>query len=96
MPDEGPSPFDNDAPETERSRSSQIIAGYLAAAALFAGLVALFYYPGRIGPAAIVISLIAAGMGSSIKRFAGIAFAVAAFGWLFGTIIAVLTNRPLF
>jgi hypothetical protein len=86
----------DDSEEVERLPASQIVAGYLAAAALFGGLVSLFYYPGRIGPASIVISLIAVGMGTSIRRFAGLAFAVAAVGWLFGTIIAVLLDRPLF
>ena len=31
------------------------VGPYLAAAAIFGGVVALFYYPGRIGPAAIVL-----------------------------------------
>lgn len=82
--------------QREHLPTSQIVAGYLAAAALFGGLVSLFYYPGRIGPASIVVSLVAAGMGTSVRRFAGLAFAVAAFGWLFGMIIAVLLGRPIF
>lgn len=88
--------FGDEADEADRSRPSQVVAGYLAAAALFGGIVSLFYYPGRIGPAAIVVSLIAAGMGSSVRRFAGLAFTVAAVGWLFGMIIAVLVDRPIF
>ena len=84
-----------EAPDA-RGRPSQVAAGYLAATAIFAGLVALFYYPGRIGPAAIVIALIAAGMGSSVKRFAAIAMVVASLGWLFGMLIAVFLERPLF
>jgi hypothetical protein len=80
----------------DRTRPSQAVAGYLAAAAIFAGIVALFYYPGRLGPAAIVISLVAAGIGDSIRRFAALAVAVASFGWLFGMLIAVFLDRPLF
>lgn len=82
--------------EGERTRPSQIVAGYLAAAAIFAGIVALFYYPGRLGPAAIVISLVAAGIGDSIRRFAALAVAVASVGWLLGTLVAVFLDRPLF
>jgi hypothetical protein len=78
-----------------RSRPSQVVAGYLAAAAVFGGIVALFYYPGRIGPAAIVIALVAAGMGGP-KRFVGIGMAVASLGWFFGMLIAVFLDRPIF
>jgi hypothetical protein len=74
----------------------QIVAGYLAAAAIFGGIVALFYYPGRIGPAAIVVALVAAGIGSSLRRFTAIAVAVASLGWFFGMIIAIFLDRPLF
>ena len=79
----------------DRTRPLEAVAGFLSAAAIFAGIVALFYYPGRIGPAAIVISLVAAGM-SPTKRFSGLAVAVAALGWFFGMIIAVFLDRPLF
>jgi hypothetical protein len=78
-----------------RTRPLEAVAGYLSAAAIFAGVVALFYYPGRLGPAAIVISLVGAGMAPT-KRFSGLAVAVAALGWFFGTIIAVLLDRPMF
>ena len=79
-----------------RGRASQAVAGYLAAAAIFAGLTALVYYPARIGPAAIVTALLAAGMGGSIRRFAALAMAVAAGGFFFGMIIAVFLDRPIF
>jgi hypothetical protein len=82
--------------DSDSTRPSQVVAGYLAAAAIFGGLVALFYYPGRIGPAAIFTAILAAGIGGSIRRFTGIAFAVAALGWLFGMIIAVFLSRPIF
>jgi len=80
----------------DRTRPADAVAGYLAAAAIFAGLVALFYYPGRIGPAAIVISLVAAGIGGSVRRFTALAVAVAGAGFLFGMLIAVFLDRPLF
>ena len=60
------------------------------------GIVALFLYPGRIGPAAIVVALIAAGMASSTRRFAAIGMAVASLGWFFGMVIAVFLERPIF
>jgi hypothetical protein len=79
----------------DRTRPLEAVAGFLSAAAIFAGVIALFYYPGRLGPAAIVVSLVAAGMAPT-KRFSGLAVAVAVLGWFFGTIIAVFLDRPLF
>jgi hypothetical protein len=35
-------------------------------------------------------------MGGSIRRFTALAFFVAALGWLFGMIIAVVLERPIF
>jgi hypothetical protein len=79
-----------------RSRVSDNVARYLAAFGIFGGIVALFYYPGRIGPAAIVIALIAAGMASSTRRFAAIGMICASLGWFAGMVIAVLLERPIF
>jgi hypothetical protein len=79
-----------------RGRIADIIAGYVAAAAIFGGIVSLFYYPGRIGPAAIFCAVLAAGIGGGIRRFTGLAAAVAGFGFLFGLVIAVFLDRPLF
>jgi hypothetical protein len=79
----------------DRSRPLYMVAGFLSAAAIFAGIVALFYYPGRLGPAAIVISLVGAGMNPT-RKFSGLGVAVASLGWFFGMIIAVFLDRPLF
>jgi hypothetical protein len=77
-------------------RASQVVAGYMATLAIFGGIVSLFYYPGRLGPASIVIAVIAAAMGSSIRRFTSFGFAVASLGWLAGMVIAVFLDRQLF
>lgn len=79
----------------DSTRASQAVAGYLAAAAIFAGLAALVYYPARIGPGAILVAAVAAGIGGSIKRLAALAMIVAGGGFLFGMIIAVLLDRPI-
>jgi hypothetical protein len=75
---------------------SHTIAGFLAAAALFAGLVAIVYYPGRLGPAAMFVALLASAMGGFQSRLAAFSLAVATGGWLAGMIIAVLLERPIF
>ncbi len=80
----------------DRTPVSEIIAGYLAAIAIFGGLVALFYYPGRTGLAAIFVSLVAAGIGGTNRRFLGLGVLVACLGWFFGMIIAVALDQPLF
>lgn len=80
----------------DRTPVSQIVAGYLSAIAVFGGLAALFYYPGRVGTSAIVIGLIAAGIGGTSRRFAAIGVLVAGVGWFFGMIIAITLGEPIF
>jgi hypothetical protein len=80
----------------DRTPVSHSVAGFLAAVAIFGGLVSLFWYPGRTGPSSIFIALVAAGIGHPNRRFLGIAMFVASFGWLAGMIVAVFLDRPLF
>lgn len=89
MIDETPAPARREPP-------SHAVAGFLAAAALFAGLVAIIYYPGRVGPGAILVALIAAAMGGFQSRLAATAVVVATMGWFLGMIVAVLLERPIF
>ncbi len=77
---------------------AEIVAGFLAAAAVFGGVAALVYYPMRIGLASIIIALIATGMGGGgvSRRLTALGMACAAGGFFFGMVIAVLLDRPLF
>jgi hypothetical protein len=52
--------------------------------------------PIRVGLAAVILALIAAGIGGRHRRLAAIACGIAAAGWLVGMVVAVLTERPLF
>jgi hypothetical protein len=85
-------------PETrlERDRPAEVVAGFLAAAALFAGALAMVYKPVRLAPAAIIVALIAAAIGGRHERLAMLATAVATIGWIVGMIACVITERPLF
>ena len=83
-------------PPTRREPASHVVAGFLAAAALFAGLVSIIYYPGRVGPGAILVALIAAAMGGFQSRLATIAVAVATGGWFLGMVVAIVLERPIF
>ena len=86
--------------ETERSSdalpASHYIAGFLAAAAIFAGLVGIVYYPGRVAAGAVLVALIAAAMGGFQRRLAGFAVAIATLCWLAGMIVSVVFERPVF
>jgi hypothetical protein len=52
--------------------------------------------PVRVGVAAVVLALIAAGIGGRHRKLAAYATGIAAGGWLLGMIVAVVTERPLF
>ena len=52
--------------------------------------------PVRVGVAAVVLALIAAGIGGRHRKLAALACAIAGAGWLLGMVIAVVTERPLF
>jgi hypothetical protein len=86
--------------ETQRSPdalpASHYIAGFLAAAAIFAGIVGIVYYPGRVAAGAILVALVAAAMGGFQSRLAGFAVAIATACWLAGMIISVIFERPVF
>jgi hypothetical protein len=80
----------------EREPAAHVVAGFLAAAALFAGFVALVYYPGRVGPGAMFVALLAAALGGFQRRFAAWTLAVVTACWFAGMVLAVLLERPIF
>jgi hypothetical protein len=80
----------------ERVRSAEVVAGYLAAAAITAGLIAVVYRPVRIGPAAMIVALVAVTIGGRHQRLAAAAVAVTVLGWVAGMAIAIGTNNPLY
>ena len=84
------------APVAERERPGESVAGFLAAIALFASFVGLVYRPGRVLPAAIVVALLATGIGGRHQRLAAFAVATGAVAFVAGMTIAIATERPLF
>jgi hypothetical protein len=52
--------------------------------------------PVRIGIAAVVLALVASGIGGRHRKLAAAATVIAGAGWLLGMVIAVVTERPLF
>jgi hypothetical protein len=83
-------------PAEDRYSQADVVAGFLAAAALVAGLFSIVYRPARIGPAALVVALIAVGIGGRNERLATWAVAVVSVGWVIGMIVAVVTENPVY
>ena len=80
----------------ERPGSADTIAGFLATIALVAGVFSIVYKPARIGPAALVVALIAVAIGGRHERLATWAVAAVSVGWVLGMIVAVLTENPVY
>jgi hypothetical protein len=76
--------------------ASQYVAGFLATAAIFAGIVGIVYYPGRVGAGAILVALAAAAMGGFQSRLAAWAVGIATVCWVAGMIVSVVFERPVF
>jgi hypothetical protein len=84
----------NDA-SVQRDRPAEAVAGIIAALALAVGLIAIFYRPVRLSPVALVVALIAAGIGGRHARLAAATVAVVSVGWVLGMIYSVLEDKPL-
>jgi hypothetical protein len=83
-------------PARTADRPAETVAGILATLAIVASLVALDYRPVRITPFAILISLIAAGIGGRNQRLAAAALAISGACFIVGTFFAIITNHPIF
>ncbi len=80
----------------EGGRPSEAVAGFLAALSIFASLFALAYRPVRMIPFAIILALIASGMGGRHARLAAFAVALSTVCFIAAMVIAVLTKHPLY
>jgi hypothetical protein len=77
-------------------RPAEAIAGLLAAAALFLGLLELAYRPFRLAPVAVNQLLVATAMSRDQQRLIRIAFAAVGIGFVAGAALQVLTHHPLY
>jgi hypothetical protein len=80
----------------ERATTADTVAGFLAAAAIAAGLFSIFWRPSRIGPVALVIALIAVAMSARNQRLGAWAVGIVAAGWVLGMIFAVIAEKPVY
>jgi hypothetical protein len=79
----------------ERTSPAETIAGFLAAAAIFVSLTGIAYRPLRLIPLAIVMALVASGIGGRAARLATWAVAICAVSFAVGMAVAVITSHPL-
>ena len=79
----------------ERSGALETVAGFMAALALAVASLGIVYKPVRVIPVAILVALIAIGMGGRNSRLAAIAVVWGAVCWIAGMTVAVLTERSL-
>jgi hypothetical protein len=78
-----------------RTRPAETIAGFLAAASIFVSLTGIAYRPLRLIPFAIVLALLAVGIGGRSERLATYAAAIGGASFLAGMAVAVVTSHPL-
>jgi hypothetical protein len=76
-------------------RTSETVAGFLSAIAIFVSLVGLAWHPLRLILPSLAIALIASGMGSAKGRLQLAAVLICAVCLFFGFTIAVVTSKPL-
>jgi len=76
--------------------AAETVAGYMAAAAIFFSLIGIVYKPVRLLPAAMLVALVAAGIGGRHRRLAAAAVATCALAWVVGMTVAVLTENDLY
>jgi hypothetical protein len=78
-----------------RSSPAETVAGFLAAASIVVSLAGVAYRPLRLIPFAILLSLIAAGIGGRSERLATYAVVTGAACFAIGLAVAVITSHPL-
>jgi hypothetical protein len=88
-------PFSSLDVPSERSHTTEVVAGYLASLSIFASLISLAWHPLRLEGPAIVIALISDGMTGRGRRLPFAAVVIAAVCFFLGLMISVITERPL-
>jgi hypothetical protein len=81
--------------ESGEKRTSETVAGFLAAIAIFVSLVGLAWHPLRLILPSLAIALVATGMGAGKGRLQFAAVLISAVCLFFGLTIAVAFSKPL-
>ena len=79
-----------------RATATQLVADFLATFAIFAGLAALVWSPGRLATAAVFIALFAAVLGGRDRHLVPFAVGLTTACWFLGMTLAIALERPNF
>lgn len=82
--------------ELERPGHGETIAGYMSAAAIFIAAMAVVVRPLPLAVSALLLSLVATGIGGRWGRLHAVAVGAATVAFIVGMTIAVVTGRPLY
>ena len=80
----------------ERARPAEVVAGYMSTAAIFLAGIALVMRPLPLSLAALVLSLVATGIGGRWGRLHAFAVGAATLSFILGMAIAVVVGHPLY
>jgi len=86
----------NAQPRAASSGTAETIASFLAAISIFASCIGIAYRPARVIPFALLLALLAAGIGGRATRLAAWAIAIGAVCFIVGMAVAVVTDNPIF
>jgi hypothetical protein len=81
--------------EGSARRTSETVAGFLSAAAIFMSLVGIAWHPLRLILPSLAIALIASGMGTGKGRLSFAAVLICGVCLFLGFAVAVVTSHPL-
>jgi hypothetical protein len=82
--------------ERAEPRRADTVAGFLCAFSLTIAGLALVRHPALLATAAIVVALVAARMTQAHRLLASVTLAAATLSFLFGMLIAIVTDNALF
>jgi hypothetical protein len=82
-------------PERPREGTTETLAGFLASVAIFVAAIGVAYRPLRLIPPAILLALIAVGIGGRTARLSAAAVFIAGACFVIGLAAAVATSHPL-
>jgi len=82
-------------PIPRRGGAADTVAGFLAAFSIFFAAIGVFYKPLRLILPAIVLALIATGIGGRNERLARVAIFTCVICWVLGMTVAVVTKHSL-
>jgi hypothetical protein len=81
--------------ESGEKRSSETVAGFLSAIAIFMSVIGIAWHPLRLIVPSLAIALIASGMGSGKGRLQFAAVLICGVCLFLGLTVAVASGRPL-